>query len=196
MVANVNRLVQTYDVNTQAGQSGNLALKVSQCRKIVKQLLKLCNYPIKGNTKHLSLLDVFPALQQCTPCDLVIPVQHSLIASLPPNDVNFASHQPFPSDLPCISSTRLGACQFYPEELILTFSFRLGFIDKISVMPSMQKPRKIGIIGTDGKTYPFLCKPKDDLRKDARLMEFNSMINKLLKKDSESRRRNLRKSSL
>jgi len=55
----------------------------------------------------------------------------------------------------------------------------------------MQKPRKIGIMGSDGKVYPFLCKPKDDLRKDARLMEFNSMINKLLKKDSESRRRNL-----
>lgn len=60
-------------------------------------------------------------------------------------------------------------------------------------MSSLQKPRKIGIVGSDGRVYPFLCKPKDDLRKDARLMEFNSMINKLLKKDSESRRRNLRK---
>ncbi|EFP86122.1 serine/threonine-protein kinase M1 [Puccinia graminis f. sp. tritici] len=147
----------------------NLASKIAQCRKIVKQLLRLCNFPIKNNAKHLSLHDVFPALQQCTPCDLLIPVQHSLIASLPPNDVNFANHQPFPSDLPCISS----------------------FIDKITIMSSMQKPRKIGIIGSDGKVYPFLCKPKDDLRKDARLMEFNSMINKLLKKDSESRRRNL-----
>ncbi|WAR55831.1 hypothetical protein PtB15_6B574 [Puccinia triticina] len=147
----------------------SLELKIDQCRKIVKQLLKLCNFPIKNNAKHLSLHDVFPALQQCTPCELLIPVQHSLIASLPPNDVNFASHQPFPSGLPCIN----------------------GFIDKITIMSSMQKPRKIGIVGSDGKIYPFLCKPKDDLRKDARLMEFNSMINKLLKKDSESRRRNL-----
>lgn len=61
-------------------------------------------------------------------------------------------------------------------------------------MASLQKPRRICIRGSDGKDYPFLCKPKDDLRKDARLMEFNSMINKLLKKHSESRKRNLRES--
>lgn len=58
-------------------------------------------------------------------------------------------------------------------------------------MSSLQKPRKISIYGDDGATYAFLCKPKDDLRKDARLMEFNSMIIKLLKKDSESRNRQL-----
>lgn len=59
-------------------------------------------------------------------------------------------------------------------------------------MASLQKPRKITIVGSNGQDYIFLCKPKDDLRKDARLMEFNSMINKLLRKDPESRRRQLR----
>lgn len=58
-------------------------------------------------------------------------------------------------------------------------------------MPSLQKPKKIVFRGTDGKMYPMLCKPHDDLRKDARLMDFNSMINKLLKSASESRRRQL-----
>ncbi|XP_055956442.1 serine/threonine-protein kinase atr [Patella vulgata] len=37
----------------------------------------------------------------------------------------------------------------------------------------------------------MMCKPKDDLRKDCRLMEFNTIINKFLRKDPESRRRNL-----
>jgi serine/threonine-protein kinase ATR len=60
-------------------------------------------------------------------------------------------------------------------------------------MNSLQKPKKITIMGTDGKDYIFLCKPKDDLRKDARLMEFNTMINKLLHKNAESRKRHLRK---
>ena len=46
-------------------------------------------------------------------------------------------------------------------------------------MRSLARPRKISIRGTDGQTYTFLGKPKDDLRKDARLMEFNSIINKL-----------------
>lgn len=58
-------------------------------------------------------------------------------------------------------------------------------------MNSMQKPRKITVRGTDGIRYPFLMKPKDDLRKDARLMEFNGIINKLLKKDADSSRRQL-----
>ena len=58
-------------------------------------------------------------------------------------------------------------------------------------MSSLQKPKKITIIGSDGLDYIFLCKPKDDLRKDSRLMNFNAMINKLLKKDAESRKRRL-----
>lgn len=46
-------------------------------------------------------------------------------------------------------------------------------------------------MGSDGIERPFLCKPKDDLRKDARMMEFNAMINRLLSKSPESRRRKL-----
>lgn len=61
-------------------------------------------------------------------------------------------------------------------------------------MPSLQRPKKLVFQGSDGKRYPFLCKPHDDLRKDARLMDFNAMINKLLKSASESRRRQLCKS--
>lgn len=38
----------------------------------------------------------------------------------------------------------------------------------------------------------FLGKPRDDLRKDARLMDLNAIINKLLKGNSESRKRQLR----
>jgi len=61
-------------------------------------------------------------------------------------------------------------------------------------MPSLQRPKKIIFVGENGKEYPFLVKPHDDLRKDARLMDFNSMINKLLKSRSETRRRNMCKS--
>lgn len=67
------------------------------------------------------------------------------------------------------------------------------FFDEIDVMKSLAKPRKITIRGSNGQIYMFLGKPKDDLRKDARLMEMNSIINKLLKGNSESRRRQLRK---
>ncbi|KAK1140615.1 serine/threonine-protein kinase M1 [Aspergillus melleus] len=59
------------------------------------------------------------------------------------------------------------------------------------VLNSLQKPRKISIRGSDGKIYNILCKPKDDLRKDQRLMEFNNMINRFLKRDVESSKRRM-----
>ena len=31
-----------------------------------------------------------------------------------------------------------------------------------------------------GKEYGLLCKPKDDLRKDCRFMEFNMMVNRYI----------------
>lgn len=71
----------------------------------------------------------------------------------------------------------------------------LEFFDEIEVMRSLARPRKITIRGSNGQVYMFLGKPKDDLRKDARLMDFNAIINKLLKANSESRRRQLRKFS-
>ncbi|ESO92356.1 hypothetical protein LOTGIDRAFT_190706 [Lottia gigantea] len=75
----------------------------------------------------------------------------------------------------------------FPDRLI----YIKGFEDTIEVLASLQKPKKITMIGSDGKRYVMMCKPKDDLRKDCRLMEFNAIINKFLRKDPESRRRNL-----
>lgn len=61
----------------------------------------------------------------------------------------------------------------------------------VDILSSLQRPRKLVVIASDGKSYAFLCKPKDDLRKDARLMEFDTMINNLLQSNSESRKRRL-----
>ena len=54
-------------------------------------------------------------------------------------------------------------------------------------MKSLQMPKRITAIGSDGKEYRFLLKKEDDLRKDARTMEFNNMINTFLKKNPEAR---------
>ena len=59
-------------------------------------------------------------------------------------------------------------------------------------MSSLAKPKKMTIMGSNGQIYTFLGK-KDDLRKDGRLMDFNAILNKLLRKDSASRRRQLSK---
>ena len=47
-------------------------------------------------------------------------------------------------------------------------------------------------IGSDGHKYSFLCKPKDDLRRDCRLGDFNNLLNKLFMRDPECRKRDLR----
>lgn len=63
--------------------------------------------------------------------------------------------------------------------------------ENVVIMPSLQRPRRITLRGSDGKEYLFMCKPKDDLRKDFRLMEFNDIVNKYLQNDRESRQRRL-----
>lgn len=63
--------------------------------------------------------------------------------------------------------------------------------DRVRVFSSLQKPKRIGVVADDGRTYYFLCKKDDDLRKDARVVEFNTLINRLLLADSQARRRDL-----
>ncbi|VDN86077.1 unnamed protein product [Brugia pahangi] len=48
--------------------------------------------------------------------------------------------------------------------------------EEFTVMKSLVRPKKITIVGSDGKKYPLMCKAKDELRKDARLMDFNRLV--------------------
>lgn len=136
--------------------------------RLSTELLRLCEYPV-GRESTLSIRQHFPALASVGQTPLLLPLQSSVNVTLPPNNAVSEHHRPFPNDLPYI----------------------VGFDDTVEIMHSLQKPRKIAIIASNGARYPFLCKPRDDLRKDARLMEFDAMINKLLQSTSESRRRRL-----
>lgn len=66
-----------------------------------------------------------------------------------------------------------------------------GIRDEIFILHSLQKPKRITLIGSDGCDYMMMLKPKDDLRKDYRLMEFNALINQHLHQDTEARQRRL-----
>ena len=50
---------------------------------------------------------------------------------------------------------------------------------------------QITLMGSDGHGHTFLAKPKDDLRKDHRMMEVVGVINRLCAREPASRRRNL-----
>ncbi|ELU38352.1 phosphatidylinositol 3- and 4-kinase, putative [Rhizoctonia solani AG-1 IA] len=117
---------------------------------------------------------------------------------IPENEYNLNMQKHFPALGRLAPSKLIMPLQDYltvnlPVSPSVVYQYFSGFNDEVDVMKSLQKPRKITAQSEDGHTYIFLCKPKDDLRKDARLMDFNSMINKLLKKNAESRRRQLRR---
>ena len=50
---------------------------------------------------------------------------------------------------------------------------------------------QVVLVGSDGQEYVFLAKPRDDQRKDARIMEVAGVLNRLFAKEPASRRRNL-----
>lgn len=144
---------------------------INQANGLSDLLIGLSKYAPDKKSTTLSIAKDFRPLQRMSSnLDLIIPIQTSMNVALPMFSNQFLSHKPFSSDIPTIA----------------------GFEDRIDVMNSLQRPKKLTIIGSDGKGYIFLCKAEDDLRKDSRLMELNSIINRLFKKDSESRKRGLR----
>lgn len=55
---------------------------------------------------------------------------------------------------------------------------------QLTVIQSKQRPRKIGMTGSDGVFYEFLLKGREDLRQDERVMQVYRLINKLFSKSS------------
>lgn len=139
--------------------------------KLAEQLLVVCqNGDFQSNrTTTASITRDLRFNHKCTPCPLVLPIEACLTATLPTLTDNVRKHKAFSGDIITIDS----------------------FLDQVLVLGSLAKPRKLTVRGTDGRQYGLLIKPKDDLRTDQRLMEFNSLINRSLKRDAEASRRQL-----
>ncbi|KAL2265936.1 hypothetical protein VTJ83DRAFT_5288 [Remersonia thermophila] len=67
----------------------------------------------------------------------------------------------------------------------------MGFDGTFNVISSKQRPRKLDILGSDGKTYTFLLKGHEDIRQDERVMQLFGLCNTLLANDSECYKRHL-----
>ncbi|RDX53828.1 hypothetical protein OH76DRAFT_1342536 [Lentinus brumalis] len=152
----------------------SVAKMIASMTKLTEELLAFCRADVR-EAKVLSMKQSYKSLwklfklEDPSPAhDILIPLQESLTANMPPQSVADNAHQPFPTDAPTI----------------------LSFFDDVEVMNSLAKPKKMSIRGSNGQVYTFLGK-KDDLRKDGRLMDFDTILNKLLKSDSEARRRQL-----
>ncbi|CAG2191704.1 ATM [Mytilus edulis] len=66
-----------------------------------------------------------------------------------------------------------------------------GFNPTFKLAGGVNLPKIISCIGTDGKTRRQLVKGRDDLRQDAVMQQVFGMVNNLLQKNSETRKRQL-----
>lgn len=166
-------IVQKLRGMSQKVEGGSFELRtlLRMGEKLSDQLLMACNNgDFQSNrTTHASITRDLNFNHKCTPCPLVVPIETCLTATLPTLTDNVKKHQAFSRDVITIES----------------------FLDDVLVLGSLAKPRKLTARGSNGQTYGLLIKPKDDLRTDQRLMEFNGLINRSLKRDAESSRRQL-----
>lgn len=61
--------------------------------------------------------------------------------------------------------------------------------EKITILKSMQKPKKVSFSASNGQNYALMVKSKDDLRIDFRFMEFCKVLNDYFRKDREASQR-------
>jgi len=137
------------------------------------QLIRLCHHAPAGRARSFSVRRDFAALARLTPLGIVVPVSAALAAA------------------PAACEGGLGeeggdAAAASPVVSIA------GFGDEVTLLVSLQRPKRLTLIGSDGRAYGFLAKPKDDLRKDARMMEVAGVANALFAREPAASRRGLR----
>ena len=146
--------------------------------KLIEDGLNLADKLIKLSDEKLSvgeveLSQVFPTLPKLITnrgfSKLMLPLTVNMTVMLPTGSLMNFDHNPFPTDLVYLANIEDTCC----------------------VMRSLVQPKKVTFRGSNGQLYSFLCKPKDDLRRDCRLLDFNNLLNKLFMKDPDCRKRNL-----
>ncbi|KAI5390340.1 uncharacterized protein LOC127101599 isoform X2 [Lathyrus oleraceus] len=59
-----------------------------------------------------------------------------------------------------------------------------SFLQQVTILSTKTKPKKLGILGSDGQKYTYLLKGREDLRLDARIMQLLQAINGFLHSSS------------
>lgn len=74
---------------------------IEECNAMTDQLLAVCEYPLgMPERKVLSVKHNFPHLARLAPSKIIIPLQSSLTASMPPASSQASEHIPFPVKSP------------------------------------------------------------------------------------------------
>ncbi|CAH6721238.1 serine/threonine-protein kinase Mec1p [[Candida] jaroonii] len=143
---------------------------LSNAEELFNILIDIAQFPLKKGTKRAYLSRDLKITKLNDAFDeLVIPVRSNL-------EIRIPAHNHLKRE----SSA-------FPKTSLITFN---GVDDKVNVFHSLQMPKQITVRGSDGKPYRLMIK-KDDTRKDAKVVEFTTMVNRLLTLSNESRKRNL-----
>ncbi|KAG7664292.1 uncharacterized protein J8A68_002207 [[Candida] subhashii] len=144
---------------------------IENAKELFSTLINIASVKISKSSKPrtLSLEKDFKVLNLMKSFDsLVIPVRSNLEIRLPSNN-NDVHHQAF------------------PKSASITFD---GFDDNVNIFVSLQMPRQVTVRGSDSCAYRLMLK-RDDTRKDAKVVEFTTMVNRILRNSTEARKRNL-----
>lgn len=149
---------------------------IQDFNSLAEKMIELTNKDLQVKIAQFSIRSVYPQLPAILSrtdfSQILLPIERYMQPVLP------SLHQ---RDQP---AHKFNA---FPNEAV----YITGVRDEIVVLASMQRPRRITLRGSDGKDYIIMMKPKDDLRKDFRLMEFNSVVKKYLHQNPDARQRRL-----
>ena len=164
--------------------------QVQDAMKLFDVLIGVCDTEIKQKEHSLSVKLHFTALHKIRyHHTILVPVQSALTVTLPSSALSSAS-APSPSQARRGLAESAMSHQAFSDHPVTV----VGVEDAIVILSSKERPRKLAVLGSDGLRYVFLCKKevKGDMRKNSRMMEFSSVVNRLLRKAADSRVRALR----
>ncbi|KAF6208231.1 hypothetical protein GE061_016683 [Apolygus lucorum] len=141
------------------------------------EAMEWCNqYKISGNVRDLNQA-----------WDLYYHVFRRITRQLP-QLTSLELHYVSPKLLTCRDLELAVPGSYVPNQPVV----RIAYINSsLTVITSKQRPRKLGIRGSNGKEYVFLLKGHEDLRQDERVMQLFGLVNSLLMGDPDTSRRNL-----
>ncbi|RZF41501.1 hypothetical protein LSTR_LSTR000215 [Laodelphax striatellus] len=149
-----------------------LTTLIKHYKQLTGKLVELSGRTVDERTKVTSVKVLLAALPKLfeTPgfSEILMPAQKFQTLSLP-RSADYNNHNPFPQ----------------------TPVYIRGVKDELQILVSLQRPKRIVFLGTDGLEYPMLLKSRDDLRIDSRMMEFNRILNMYLQRTPEARDRRL-----
>lgn len=142
---------------------------------VLNEFIEICGSPgskdRRGHTENCShqFAKLNSQLQSYSELNPIIPTLKSLTVRLP--DGSPEEHRPFESE-----------------------RVRIDKIDDhVLVMSSLMCPKRIAFLGSDGRQYRYLAKRENngDMRRDSRVVEFLTIMNRLLSEDRTSRGKGL-----